>query len=166
MFIFSGQIQACELWKFSLNSPLPPPPQFQASTTSSERTLRYGSFIFSLKTEHLQQRSVLFRGRLLWVSEILVSQAVQAILEAEMPSQGPAGRGMSPSQPQIGCEFLSSQKEQFCLLGYSCQCLPWQLSWYCTPGRRQGKYFSVSQPRGPAPCPSPLEGICYSELPH
>lgn len=34
------------------------------------------------------------------------------ILEAEIPSKGPAGRGMCPSQPQSGCEFLGSKKEQ------------------------------------------------------
>lgn len=73
------------------------------------------------------------------------------ILEAEIPTEGPAGRGMCPSQPQSGCEFLSSKKEQFCLMGCLCQCLPWQRSWSWNPGMLQGKYFSASQPWGPAP---------------
>lgn len=65
------------------------------------------------------------------------------ILEAVIPPKGPAGRGMCPRQPQCGCEFFSSKKEQFCLMGCLCQSLPWQLSWYWNPGMRWGKYFSV-----------------------
>lgn len=67
---------------------------------------------------------------------------------------GPAGRGRRPSQLQSGCEFHSSKKEQFCLMGCPCQCLPWQLSWYWNPGMLWGKCFSVSQPKGPAPSSS------------